>query len=114
MFRRKYCEVYTFFSNNTKRACKRQESDIQKTFIHRVRFAASSLSILADNLPEGLHKGECMDCKSCHEYMNVKDRLSLFRCVDCNKNYEKGFDKDLTKRFYSTYKFCDEAWGNFV
>ena len=46
--------------------------------------------------------------------MNVKDRLSLFRCVDCNKNYEKEFDKDLTKRFYSTYRFCDEALRNFV
>ena len=32
-----------------------------------------------------------MDCKSCLEYVNDKDALLLFNCLDCNKNYKKEF-----------------------
>ena len=33
----------------------------------------SSLPSLGDNLSEGLHKDKCIDCKSCLEYMMLKD-----------------------------------------
>ena len=75
-------------------------------FIDSVRFLASSLSRLPDNLAEGLHNSKCKDCKLYLQYVNVKDGLLLCNCSDCNKNYEKEFNKDLAKRFESTYGFC--------
>ena len=42
--------------------------------IGRLRFLVSSLSSLGDNLPEGLHNNKCKECKSCLEYIKVKDK----------------------------------------
>ena len=61
--------------------------------IDSIRFMASSLSCLANNLVEGLHK----DCKSRLEYMTAKDGFVTFKFVDCSKTYEKEFDEDLFK-----------------
>ena len=44
-------------------------------FIDSVRFVASTLSSLIDNLAEVLHKDQCKNCKSNLEYMTVKDSL---------------------------------------
>ena len=44
-------------------------------FIDSVRFLASSLSRLADNLAQGLHNSKCKDCKLYLQYVNVKDGL---------------------------------------
>ena len=30
----------------------------------------------------------------------------IFRCFGCKKNHKKKFNKDLTKRFKSIFKFC--------
>ena len=46
---------------------------------------ASLLSSLVDNLAKGLYKGKCINCKSCPEYVNVKDGVLLFDCSDCKK-----------------------------
>ena len=40
-------------------------------FINNVRFMASSLSSLVDNLAEGLHNSICKNCKSYLEYVKV-------------------------------------------
>ena len=42
-------------------------------FIDSLRFMSSSLSSLVDNLFEGLHCNKCIGCKSCLDYMSVKD-----------------------------------------
>ena len=60
---------------------------------------SSSLSSLADNLSEGLHKSKCKDCKSDLEYVTAKNNTRTFKCVGCNKNYEKEFDQDLANTF---------------
>ena len=73
----------------------------------------SSLSCLADNLAEGLHKYKYEDCKFDLEYMTVNDRSLIFKCKDYKKNYEKEFDEDLTTRFQNTYKFCDGELNKF-
>ena len=41
-----------------------------------------SLSNLVDNLSEGLHCDKCIECKSCLDYMLVKDDklISGFQC----------------------------------
>ena len=66
-----------------------------------------SLSSLADNLSEGLDSDKCTGCKSCLDYMSFKGDQLIFRCYKSKKNYNKDFDKDLTKRFENTYEFCD-------
>ena len=53
----------------------------------------SSLSNLVHNLSEGLHSDKCIDCKSCLDYMSVKDDQLIFRCFECKKNCKKEFDK---------------------
>ena len=40
--------------------------------------------------------------------MNVKDGILVFNCSECNTDYKKDFNKDLTKRFESTFKFCEK------
>ena len=75
---------------------------------------SSSLSNLVENLSEGLHSDKCIDCKSCLDYMMFKDTQLIFRCFECNKNYSKDFNKELSNRILSTYKFCDENINKFI
>ena len=53
---------------------------------------SSSLSSLVDNLSEGLHCDKCKDCKSCLDYMSVKDDQLIFRCFECKNNCKKDFN----------------------
>ena len=55
-------------------------------FIDSFRFVSTSLSSLVDNLLEGLHSVECMNCKSCLDYTVFKDGQLIFRCFECKKN----------------------------
>ena len=41
--------------------------------IYSVRFTVSSLLTLVDNLAEGIYDSKCKGCKSCLEYVEVKD-----------------------------------------
>ena len=75
---------------------------------------STSLSKLVDNLSEGLHNNICVDCKSCLDYMKTKDEKLIFRCFSCKKNYEKGFNKELIKRFANTYSFCSKDLNKFI
>ena len=67
---------------------------------------SSLLSSLVDNLYEGLHSDKFTDCKSCLDYVSVKDDQLIFRCSECKKNYRKDFNKELIKRFANIYDFC--------
>ena len=82
-------------------------------FIDSFRFMSSSLSSLVSNLSDGVHGDKCTDCKSCLDYMSVKDDQLIFRCFKCQKNYNKDFNKDLIKRFENTYEFCDRKINKF-
>ena len=75
---------------------------------------STSLSKLMDNLSEGLHNNRCADCNSILDYMITKDEKLSFRCFTCKKNYEKGFSKQLIKRFVNTYNFCDNVLNKFI
>ena len=83
-------------------------------FIDSFRFMSSSLSSLVSNLSDGLHGDKCTDCKSCLDYMSVKDDQLIFRCFKCQKNYNKDFNKDLIKRFENTYEFCDREINKLI
>ena len=40
------------------------------------------------------------DCKCCFEYTNVKNNLMEQKCLCCNKNYQKAFNKNLKRIMY--------------
>ena len=43
----------------------------------------------------------------------MKEKL-IFKCIDCEKEYEKEFNKELIERFANTYKFCNNDINKFI
>ena len=83
-------------------------------FIDCARFMATSLSNLADNLTEGIHKIKCKDCDCFLEYESVKDNSIQFKCLCCDKICSNKIDEELKKKFKNTFKFPDNDINNFV
>ena len=50
-------------------------------FFDSARFMATSLSNLADNLTEGIHKIKCKGCDCFPEYESLKNNLIKNRCL---------------------------------
>ena len=73
--------------------------------INNVRFMVISISTLAGRLTEGLYKDKCQDCMSSPEYVMAKESTLTFKCMECNKSYDKKFNEDLIKRFEITYRY---------
>ena len=67
-------------------------------FIDSFRFMSTSLSS-HDNLSDGLHSNKCTDCESSFDYMKVENNQLMFKCLKCNKNYNKEFNKELINTF---------------
>ena len=74
----------------------------------------SSLSKLVDNLSEGIHNNKCADCKSSLDYIKTKNEKLILECYNCKQRYRKKFNKELIKRFASTYEFCNNDLNKFV
>ena len=86
---------------------------------------ASSLSNLANNLSEGIHKIKCKykhndkKCETCGityevcdcflQYVYFEDDLIEYKFLCCTKNYQQNFDEKLKEQFFNTYNFsnCD-------
>ena len=83
-------------------------------FIDSYRFMSMPLSKLIDNLSEGLHNNRCVDCKSCLDYIKIKNEKLILKCFNCKQYYEKVFSKELIKRFTSTCKFCNKNLNKFI
>ena len=78
MFRRN-TELYISFSVPIKKELDNDKTITYKLkFIDSCRFMSTSLSKLADNLSDRLHKDKCKDCKSKLSYMSVKDNQLIF------------------------------------
>ena len=75
---------------------------------------STSLSNLVSNLSEGLHNDRCIECKTCLDYMTIKDEQLIFRCFRCKRNYEENFNKELIQRFANTYEFCNGELNKFI
>ena len=46
--------------------------------------------------------------------MSFKDNQLILRCLNCNKNYNKDFNKELINIFSSTYEFCNKDINKFI
>ena len=75
---------------------------------------SSSLSKLVDNLSEGIHNNKCFDCKSCLDDVKTKNEKLILKCFNCELYYKKKFNKEIIKRFASTYEFCNKDLNKFI
>ena len=83
-----------------------KENNIKKVMvIFSARFMASLLSNIVNNLAEGIYRTKCKyghdnkkceisrinykNCECFYEYTNFKDNLIKYKCLFCNKNYQK-------------------------
>ena len=69
--------------------------------------------ISLSNFTEKLHNGKCEHCKCYLEYVNTKNGLLIFKCVDCNRNFEQKFVENLMKQFAYAYRFCNGNINTF-
>ena len=76
-------------------------------FIDSFTFMSSSLSKLVDNLSGGIHNNKCANYKSSFDYIKTKNGKLILECYNCKQCYRKKFNKELIKRFASTYEFCN-------
>ena len=96
-------------------------------FSESYRFMASSLSKLVDNLSEAIHNNKCSDCGSNLDYTKTtakrtavpsslerKNEKLILECYNCKQCYKKKFNKELIKRFSSTYSFCNNDLNRFI
>ena len=102
-------EKYITFSVPLKKKIKNKNLKItyKIKFIDSFRFMSSSLSKPVDNLSEGIHNNKCADCKSNLDYIKTKNEKLILECYNCKQRYRKKFNKELIKRFASTYEFCN-------
>ena len=75
---------------------------------------ATSLSKLVDNLTDNIHNDKCIKCKSNLCFVRAINEKLIFKCIDCEKEYEKEFNKEVIERFANTYKFCDNDLDKFI
>ena len=115
-------ENYITFSVPLKKKIENKNLEItyKIKFIDSFRFMSSSLSKLVDNLSEGIHNNKCVDCKSSLDYIKTHSSLErkneklILECYNCKQRYRKKFNKELIKRFASTYELCNNDLNKFV
>ena len=110
-------EKYITFSVPLKKKIENKASieiNYKIKFIDSCRFLSSSLSKLVVNLSEGIHNNKCSDCESNLDYIKIKNEKLLLKCFNCNTYYKKKFNKDLIKKFKSTYSFCNNDLNKFI
>ena len=62
----------------------------------------------------GIHNNKCADCKSNLDYIKNKNEKLILECYNCKQRYRKKFNKELIKRFASTYEFCNNDLNKFA
>ena len=107
---------YITFSVPIKKRIDNKNIDIvyKIKFIDSSRFVATSLSKLVDNLTDNIHNDKCIKCKSNLCFVRAINEKLIFKCIDCEKEYEKEFNKELLERSAYTSKFCDNDLNKFI
>ena len=75
---------------------------------------AMPLSKLVDNLSEGIHNNKCSDCGSNFDYIKTKNEKLILECYNYKQHYRKKVNKELIKRFASTYEICNKDLNKFI
>ena len=112
---RENTEKYITFSVPIKKKIENKDIEItyEIKFIDSYRFMSMPLSKLIDNLSEEIHKNRC--AKSCLDYVrSTKNEKLILKCFNCETYYRKRFNKELIKRFASTYEFCNKDLNKFI
>ena len=109
-------EKYITFSVPLKKKIENKNLEItyKIKFVDSFRFMSSSLSKLVDNLSEEFYNNKYADCKSNLDYFKTKNEKLILECYNCKQRYRKKFNKELIKRFASTYEFCNNDLNKFV
>ena len=109
-------EKYITFSVLIKKKIESKDLEItyKIRFIDSYRLMSMPLSKLIDNLSEGLHNNACINCKSSIDYIRTKNEKLILKCFNCKTYYEKNFNKEIIKRFKSTYEFCNKNPNKFI
>ena len=118
-------EKYITFSVPLKKKIENKNLEItyKIKFINSFRFMSSLLSKLVDSLSEEIHNNKCADCKSNLDYIKTTAKFSslerkneklILGCYNCKQRYRKKINKELIKRFASTYEFCNNDLNKFV
>ena len=109
-------EKYITFSVPIKKKIKNKDLEItyKIKFVDSYRFMASSLSKLVDNLSEVIHNNKCVNCNSWLDYIKTKTEKLILECYNCKQRYRKTINKELIKRFASTYSFCNNNLNKFI
>ena len=109
-------EKYIPFSVPIKKKIENKNTEItyKIKFIDSYRFMPMPLSKLIDNLSEGNHNNKCAGCKSCLDYMrSTKNEKLILKCFKC-ETYRKKINKELIKRFASTYECCNKDLNKII
>ena len=105
---RENTEKYIAFSVPIKKELDSDKSITYKIkFIDSFRFMSTSLSNLVDNLSDFIMISAQI-VKLVSTICQSKITKLFFRCFECKKNYNKGFNDELIKRFANIYEFCNE------
>ena len=79
-----------------------------------MRFIATSLSNLVDNLADGICKTKCKCCDCFIEYERVKGSLIKYDCLSYNKDHSWKLDEGLKERFKNAFTFSKNDINKFV
>ena len=75
-------------------------------------------NLLIIYLSEGIRNNKCSDCGSNLHYIKItaerKNEKLILECYNCKQRYKKTFNKELNKRFTSTYSFCNNDLNKFI
>ena len=78
------------------------------------------LIILLKEYKYGHQDNKCGTCRikykdfeCCLEYTNVKDDLIEYKCLYCNKNYQKKSDENSNLNFFNTNRFSNHDANRF-
>ena len=74
----------------------------------------TALSKLVENLTNNIHNDKCIKCRSNLCFVRTINEKLIFKCIDCEKEYEKEFNKELIERFANTFKLCDNDLDQFI
>ena len=79
-----------------------------------MRFMATSLTKLVDNISEGIHKIKCKEYVCSLKYERVRNNLIKYKCLSCNKNYLEKLNEELESKFKNTFAFSNNDVNKFI